>query len=195
MYGISGTRGIIRYYQVREKDPDTLLLNAGDYYQGTMWYTFFKYRPVIQVAPYYKTKNHTKTPQKNISMFSVFQRAELHSDGTWKPRLWWWHLRSPALCQPGDFKLKMQRFKIEKNLKIWHLSSSVLCRLQIFDSLVKSCTIFQNPGKKVLTPKVRRQVFFWQIITPLSSRLPCHVFGTCVLIEYQYENKLRWTIN
>ena len=72
---------------MREKDPDTLLLNAGDYYQGTMWYTFFKYRPVIQVAPYYKTKNHTKTPQKNISMFSVFQRAELHSDGTWKPRL------------------------------------------------------------------------------------------------------------
>ena len=35
--------------QVREKDPDALLLNAGDYYQGTMWYTFFKYRPVIQV--------------------------------------------------------------------------------------------------------------------------------------------------
>ena len=34
---------------MREKDPDALLLNAGDYYQGTMWYTFFKYRPVTQV--------------------------------------------------------------------------------------------------------------------------------------------------
>ena len=28
--------------QVRHSDPDTLLLNGGDFYQGTMWYTVFK---------------------------------------------------------------------------------------------------------------------------------------------------------
>ena len=30
--------------QVRQSDPDTLLLNGGDFYQGTMWYTVFKGR-------------------------------------------------------------------------------------------------------------------------------------------------------
>ena len=27
-----------------------ITLSQGDYYQGTMWYTFFKYRPVTQVG-------------------------------------------------------------------------------------------------------------------------------------------------
>ena len=28
----------------------TLLLNAGDYYQGTIWYTIFKYEPIVVLA-------------------------------------------------------------------------------------------------------------------------------------------------
>ena len=103
---LSGLLCAIRYYQVREKDPDALLLNAGDYYQGTMWYTFFKYRPVIQVATCTTRQQimQKHESQRNISSFSVFQRAELHGNGAWKPRLWWWHLWSPAFCWPGDFK-------------------------------------------------------------------------------------------
>ena len=35
---------------VRREDPEALLLNAGDFYQGTMWYTIFKYQPVIEFS-------------------------------------------------------------------------------------------------------------------------------------------------
>ena len=46
--GMSRIAGYIQ--RVREKDPETLLLNAGDYYQGTMWYTVFKYQPVVEFS-------------------------------------------------------------------------------------------------------------------------------------------------
>ena len=36
--------------QTRATDPDTLLLNGGDFYQGTMWYTVFKYQPVVEFS-------------------------------------------------------------------------------------------------------------------------------------------------
>ena len=35
---------------VRREDPEALLLNGGDFYQGTMWYTIFKYQPVIEFS-------------------------------------------------------------------------------------------------------------------------------------------------
>ena len=42
--------GIARVYsktrQILETDPDALFLNAGDFYQGTVWYTQFKWRVV-----------------------------------------------------------------------------------------------------------------------------------------------------
>jgi len=54
-----GVSRMASYIQrVREKDPEALLLNAGDYYQGTMWYTFFKYRPVIQNYTVMALGNH-----------------------------------------------------------------------------------------------------------------------------------------
>ena len=44
--------GIARVYsktrQILETDPDALFLNAGDFYQGTVWYTKFKYKPMIE---------------------------------------------------------------------------------------------------------------------------------------------------
>ena len=36
--------------QTRASDPDTLLLNGGDFYQGTMWYSVFKYQPVVEFS-------------------------------------------------------------------------------------------------------------------------------------------------
>lgn len=43
--------GVARLYQkaleIRTKDPDTIFLNAGDFYQGTSWYTKLKYGPMI----------------------------------------------------------------------------------------------------------------------------------------------------
>ena len=36
--------------QARHSDPETLLLNGGDFYQGTMWYTVFKYQPVVEFS-------------------------------------------------------------------------------------------------------------------------------------------------
>ena len=36
--------------QARQSDPETLLLNGGDFYQGTMWYTVFKYQPVVEFS-------------------------------------------------------------------------------------------------------------------------------------------------
>merc|ERR1740124_2122202 len=42
--------GVARVYQkqkeIREEDPDALFLNAGDFYQGSVWYTEFKYKPM-----------------------------------------------------------------------------------------------------------------------------------------------------
>ena len=35
---------------IRREDPEALLLNGGDFYQGTMWYTIFKYQPVIEFS-------------------------------------------------------------------------------------------------------------------------------------------------
>ena len=35
---------------VRAEDPQTLFLNAGDFYQGTMWYSVFKYQPVVEFS-------------------------------------------------------------------------------------------------------------------------------------------------
>ncbi|XP_023333826.1 5'-nucleotidase isoform X2 [Eurytemora carolleeae] len=46
--GMSRMMTFIR--EVRTSDPDTILLNAGDYYQGTIWYTLFKYKPVVQFS-------------------------------------------------------------------------------------------------------------------------------------------------
>ena len=44
--------GVARVYQkqmeIREEDPDALFLNAGDFFQGTVWYTEFKYGPMIE---------------------------------------------------------------------------------------------------------------------------------------------------
>jgi len=43
--------GVARLFQavedVRAQDPDTIFLNAGDFYQGTAWYTKLKYGPMI----------------------------------------------------------------------------------------------------------------------------------------------------
>ena len=37
--------------ELRQKNPEqTLLLNAGDLYQGTIWYTILKYQPVVELA-------------------------------------------------------------------------------------------------------------------------------------------------
>ena len=36
--------------QLMEEDPDALFLNAGDFYQGTVWYTVFKYAPLAEVG-------------------------------------------------------------------------------------------------------------------------------------------------
>ena len=36
--------------KIRKQDPDTMFLNAGDFYQGTMWYSIFKYQPVIEFS-------------------------------------------------------------------------------------------------------------------------------------------------
>ncbi len=33
-----------------EEDGDVMLLNAGDFYQGTIWYSLFKYRPVLEFS-------------------------------------------------------------------------------------------------------------------------------------------------
>ncbi len=35
--------------QLMEEDPEALFLNAGDFYQGTVWYTMFKYQPLLEV--------------------------------------------------------------------------------------------------------------------------------------------------
>jgi len=45
--------GIARVYakakEVRDRNPDTtIFLNAGDFYQGTVWYSIFKYAPVLE---------------------------------------------------------------------------------------------------------------------------------------------------
>merc|ERR1711892_1373208 len=44
--------GVPRVYQkqmeIRDQDPDALFLNAGDFYQGSVWYTKFKYHPMIE---------------------------------------------------------------------------------------------------------------------------------------------------
>ena len=65
-----------------------------------MWYTFFKYRPVVQVIDslfpfliFLSTWKHR----------AVFQLAKLHCDGAWEPRFWRWHRRSPAFCRSGNF--------------------------------------------------------------------------------------------
>ena len=34
--------------EIRETDPDALFLNAGDFYQGSVWYTKFKYGPMVE---------------------------------------------------------------------------------------------------------------------------------------------------
>ena len=35
--------------EIRERNPDTtIFLNAGDFYQGTLWYSKFKYEPMIE---------------------------------------------------------------------------------------------------------------------------------------------------
>merc|ERR1711910_80702 len=34
--------------EIREEDPDALFLNAGDFYQGSVWYSKFKYAPMIE---------------------------------------------------------------------------------------------------------------------------------------------------
>ena len=40
--------------EIRDRDPEhTLVLNAGDYYQGTIWYTIFKEEPMIEFANFY----------------------------------------------------------------------------------------------------------------------------------------------
>ena len=46
--GMSRMAGYVQ--KVRAADPEALLLNAGDYYQGTMWYTIFKYEPVVEFS-------------------------------------------------------------------------------------------------------------------------------------------------
>ena len=46
-----GVSRIFSYVKnVRTEDPETLFLNGGDFYQGTMWYTIFKYQPVIEFS-------------------------------------------------------------------------------------------------------------------------------------------------
>jgi len=44
--------GVARVHQrqkeIREEDPDALFLNAGDFYQGTAWYTKLKYGPMVE---------------------------------------------------------------------------------------------------------------------------------------------------
>ena len=34
--------------EVREKDPNVILLNAGDVFQGTVWYSKFKWKPMAK---------------------------------------------------------------------------------------------------------------------------------------------------
>ena len=46
--GVSRLATYIR--QTRRLDPETVLLNGGDFYQGTMWYTVFKYQPVVEFS-------------------------------------------------------------------------------------------------------------------------------------------------
>jgi 2',3'-cyclic-nucleotide 2'-phosphodiesterase (5'-nucleotidase family) len=46
--GVPRMAGYIQ--QVRDTNPEAILLNAGDYYQGTMWYTIFKYEPVVEFS-------------------------------------------------------------------------------------------------------------------------------------------------
>ena len=36
--------------RTRDSDPETILLNGGDFYQGTMWYSVFKYQPVVEFS-------------------------------------------------------------------------------------------------------------------------------------------------
>jgi len=38
--------------RIRSEKPemDSIFLNAGDYYQGTIWYSLFKYQPVLEIA-------------------------------------------------------------------------------------------------------------------------------------------------
>merc|ERR1711971_996024 len=44
--------GVARVHQrqkeIREEDPDAIFLNAGDFYQGTAWYTKLKYGPMVE---------------------------------------------------------------------------------------------------------------------------------------------------
>jgi len=44
--------GVPRVYQkvleIKRNYPDALFLNAGDFYQGSVWYTKFKYKPMIE---------------------------------------------------------------------------------------------------------------------------------------------------
>merc|ERR1711962_1898125 len=44
--------GVARVHQrqkeIREEDPEALFLNAGDFYQGTAWYTKLKYGPMVE---------------------------------------------------------------------------------------------------------------------------------------------------
>jgi len=37
-----------RQMEIREEDPEALFLNAGDFYQGTAWYTKLKYGPMVE---------------------------------------------------------------------------------------------------------------------------------------------------
>merc|ERR1711936_344763 len=44
--------GVARVHQrqkeIREEDPEAIFLNAGDFYQGTAWYTKLKYGPMVE---------------------------------------------------------------------------------------------------------------------------------------------------
>jgi len=48
-YGGMG-RVVAKVKEIRREDPEAIFLNAGDFYQGTIWYTKFKYKPFLDVV-------------------------------------------------------------------------------------------------------------------------------------------------
>lgn len=43
-------RVVAKVKDLRRDDPEAVFLNAGDFYQGTIWYTKFKYKPFLDVV-------------------------------------------------------------------------------------------------------------------------------------------------
>ena len=64
--GVARLLGTVK--KIRESEPNVIFLNAGDMFQGTLWYSIFKWR---RIAQFMNRLNFTASVRFNLNSFTL----------------------------------------------------------------------------------------------------------------------------